>query len=54
LQAVEQIRPMRGGALKMENDRHRFVRDTLRDVGIEPIPLEGFAVWVNKLKPLLQ
>jgi hypothetical protein len=40
--------------LKMENDRHRFVRDTLRDVGIEPIPLEGFAVWVNKLKPLLQ
>jgi len=40
--------------LKMENDRHRFVRDTLRDVGIEPIPSEGFAVWVNKLKPLLQ
>jgi Protein of unknown function (DUF3037) len=40
--------------LKMENDRHRFVRDTLRDVGIEPIPLEGFAAWVNKLKPLLQ
>jgi hypothetical protein len=40
--------------LKTENDRHRFVRDTLRDVGIEPIPLEGFAVWVNKLKPLLQ
>lgn len=40
--------------LKMGNDRHRFVRDTLRDVGIEPIPLEGFAVWVNKLKPLLQ
>jgi len=40
--------------LKMENDRHRFVRETLRDVGIEPIPLEGFAVWVNKLKPLLQ
>jgi hypothetical protein len=40
--------------LKMENERHRFVRDTLRDAGIEPIPLEGFAVWVNKLKPLLQ
>ena len=36
------------------NERHRFVRDTLRDVGIEPIPLEGFAVWVAKLKPLLQ
>ena len=41
-------------ALNPENDRHRFVRDTLRDVGIEPIPLEGFAVWVAKLKPLLQ
>jgi len=40
--------------LKMENDRHRFVRDTLREVGIDPIPLEGFSVWVNKLKPLLQ
>ena len=36
------------------NERHRFVRETLRDVGIEPIPLEGFAVWVAKLKPLLQ
>jgi hypothetical protein len=36
------------------NDRHRFVRDTLRDVGIEPIPLDHFAVWVAKLKPLLQ
>jgi hypothetical protein len=41
-------------ALETRNERHRFVRDTLRDVGIEPIPLEGFAVWVNKLKPLLQ
>jgi hypothetical protein len=41
-------------ALNAENDRHRFVRDTLRDVGIEPIPMEGFAVWVAKLKPLLQ
>jgi len=40
--------------LKMENDGHRFVRDTLREVGIDPIPLEGFSVWVNKLKPLLQ
>ena len=41
-------------ALNAENDRHRFVRDTLRDAGIEPIPMEGFAVWVAKLKPLLQ
>ena len=41
-------------ALNAENDRHRFVRDTLRDAGIAPIAMEGFAVWVAKLKPLLQ
>jgi len=41
-------------ALNAGNDRHRFVRDTLRDAGIESIPMEGFAVWVAKLKPLLQ
>jgi hypothetical protein len=40
--------------LSPENERHRFVRDTLRDAGIEPIAMEGFAVWVAKLKPLLQ
>src|SRR6266478_4578336 len=27
------------------NERHTFVRETLRDVGIEPIPMDGFAVW---------
>jgi hypothetical protein len=36
------------------NLRHRFVEDTLRDAGIEPVPLDHFAVWVAKLKPLLQ
>jgi hypothetical protein len=36
------------------NERHQFVRDTLRDAGIEPVPMEGFAVWVAKLRPLLQ
>jgi hypothetical protein len=41
-------------ALNAGNDRHRFVRDTLREVGIEPIPLENFAVWVAKLKPTIQ
>jgi DUF3037 family protein len=41
-------------ALNAANDRHRFVRDTLREVGIEPIPLENFAVWVAKLKPMIQ
>ena len=37
-----------------ENERHRFVRDTLRDAGIEPVSMDHFAVWVNKLKPMLQ
>jgi hypothetical protein len=36
------------------NERHRFVGNTLRSAGIEPVPLEGFAVWVAKLKPLLR
>lgn len=39
--------------LESGNERHRFVRDTLRDVGIEPVPMEGFAVWVAKLRPML-
>jgi hypothetical protein len=30
------------------------VEDTLRDAGIEPAPLDHFAVWVAKLKSLLQ
>ena len=33
---------------------HRFVRDTLGDAGIESIPLDHFAVWVAKLKPMIQ
>jgi hypothetical protein len=41
-------------ALNPENERHRFVRDTLRDTGIEPVAREGFAVGVARLKPLLQ
>jgi hypothetical protein len=40
--------------LKKENDRHRFVLDTLHDVGIEPVPMDHFAVWVAKLKPMVQ
>jgi hypothetical protein len=41
-------------ALSEQNERHRFVGDTLRDAGIEPVPMEGFAVWVAKLKPTIQ
>jgi len=37
-----------------ENDRHRFVHDTLRDAGIEPVPMGAFASWVPKLKPMIQ
>jgi hypothetical protein len=39
--------------LQPSNQRHAFVRETLRDAGIEPVPMEGFAVWVNKLKPMM-
>jgi len=40
--------------LEPGNDRHRFVRDTLGEAGVTPVPLGNFAVWVAKLKPLLQ
>jgi hypothetical protein len=40
--------------LKGNNDRNRFVDRTLRDAGIEPVPLDHFAVWVAKLKPMMQ
>src|SRR5260370_20534840 len=40
-------------SLLPENERHRFVRDTLRDARIEPVAVEGFAVWGAKLKPSL-
>jgi Protein of unknown function (DUF3037) len=32
------------------NERHRFVRDTLRDAGIESLDMSSFAAWVPKLK----
>lgn len=40
-------------ALQEDSERHRFVLDTLNDAGIVPVPLEGFAVWVRKLQPLI-
>lgn len=36
------------------NDRHQFVQETLRDAGVDAVPLEGFAVWTAKLRPLIQ
>ena len=41
-------------ALRKDNERHRFVSETLRDAGIEPIAMEAFASWVPKLRTLLQ
>jgi len=40
--------------LLAENERHCFVRDTLRDAGIEPVGMDQFATWVPKLKPTIQ
>ncbi len=40
--------------LLAENERHCFVRDTLRDAGIEPVGVDHFATWVPKLKPTIQ
>lgn len=40
-------------ALSRDNERHGFVQDTLREAGIEPVPMEGLAVWVAKLRPSL-
>jgi Protein of unknown function (DUF3037) len=41
-------------ALTEQKDVHRFANRTLRDAGIEPVPLDHFAVWVAKLKPMIQ
>src|SRR5260370_21266774 len=37
-----------------ENERPRFVRDTLRDAWIAPPGMDHFATWVPKLKPTIQ
>ena len=37
-----------------ENERHRFVQETLRDAGVEMVAMEGFAVWTAKMRPLIQ
>lgn len=40
--------------LLAENERHRFVQETLRDAGVETVAMDGFAVWTAKMKPLIQ
>ncbi len=37
-----------------ENERHRFVQETLRDAGVEAVAMEGFAVWAAKMRPVIQ
>jgi hypothetical protein len=37
-----------------DNERHQFVRETLRDAGVEAVPLEGLAVWTAKMRPMIQ
>lgn len=40
--------------LTAENERHRFVQETLRDAGVEAVAMEGFAVWAAKMRPMIQ
>ena len=40
--------------LLADNERHRFVQETLRDAGVEAVPMDGFAVWTAKMKPMIQ
>jgi hypothetical protein len=37
-----------------QNERHLFVRDTLRDAGITSLDIGAFASWVPKLKAQMQ
>jgi hypothetical protein len=37
-----------------EKERDRFVSRTLREAGIEPVPLDHFAVWAARLKATIQ
>lgn len=39
--------------LKKENERQRFVMETLGEAGIVPVPLDHFASWVPKLRAQL-
>jgi hypothetical protein len=40
--------------LLADNERHAFVRETLREAGAEAVPLEGLAVWTARMRPLIQ
>jgi Protein of unknown function (DUF3037) len=38
----------------LENERHNFAKETLRDEEITVVPMESFAVWTARMKPLIQ
>jgi len=40
--------------LVADNERHKFVQETLRDAGVQTVPLEGLAVWTAKMQRLIQ
>jgi hypothetical protein len=35
------------------NERIGSWPETLRDAGLESVPLEGFAVWTAKMRPMI-
>jgi hypothetical protein len=39
---------------KSDNQNHRFLKKILGNQGVTHIPLDGFAVWAAKLRPMLQ
>jgi hypothetical protein len=39
---------------KAENENHKFLKKMLDDCGVEPLPLEGVAVWAAKLRHMVQ
>ena len=36
------------------NERHNFVQETLREAGVDAVPMEALAVWTAKIRPLIQ
>jgi hypothetical protein len=51
---VQQIYGGDGCGAAAENERHRFVQETLRDAGVDAVPVEAFAVWTAKVRPMIQ
>jgi hypothetical protein len=40
--------------LLTENERHQFVRETLRDAGVDAVAMEGYAVWTARMRLMIQ